>query len=86
MENIEILGFVAATLTTAAYLPQVYKTWKLKSTKDISFSMYAVMLTGVFLWLIYGIFLDSLPIIAANIVTAFLLSFVIVLKFKYKNN
>lgn len=84
MENIEILGFVAAILTTGAYVPQVYKTWKLKSTKDISFSMYVVMLTGVVLWLIYGISLNSLPIILANIVTAILLLFVIVLKFKYK--
>lgn len=84
MEAIEILGFVAAILTTGAYVPQVYKTWKLKSTKDISFSMYAVMLTGVVLWLIYGISLNSLPIILANIITAILLLFVIVLKFKYK--
>lgn len=84
MDSIEILGFVAAILTTAAYVPQVYKTWKLKSTKDISFSMYAVMLTGVVLWLIYGIFLNSLPIILANIITIILLSFVIVLKIKYK--
>lgn len=84
MEAIEILGFVAAILTTGAYVPQVYKTWKLKSTKDISFSMYAVMLTGVILWLIYGVYLNSLPIILANIITMILLSFVIVLKIKYK--
>lgn len=84
MEAIEILGFIAAILTTGAYVPQVYKTWKLKSTKDISFSMYAVMLTGVILWLIYGVYLNSLPIILANIITAILLLFVIVLKVKYK--
>ena len=80
----EILGFTAAILTTAAYLPQVYKVRKNKSTKDISLSMYLVMLTGVLLWLVYGIDLNSIPIIIANIVTAALLIFVLLLKFKYK--
>lgn len=82
--NVEVLGFIAAILTTCAYLPQVYKTWKLKSTEGVSFSMYAVMFTGVSLWLVYGITLNSLPIIMANMITAILLLFVIVLKVKYK--
>lgn len=80
----EIIGLVAATLTTAAYVPQVYKTWKEKSTKDISLSMYAVLLTGVLLWLVYGIYLNSLPIILSNIVTSLLLLFMLLMKIKYK--
>ncbi|MCK0158618.1 SemiSWEET transporter [Cellulophaga sp. F20128] len=84
MENIEILGFIAAVLTTGAYVPQVYKTWKLKSTKDISLSMYAAMFTGVLLWLIYGIHYKSIPIILANGITAILIMFVLVLKYKFK--
>lgn len=84
MENVEILGFLAAVLTTGAYLPQVYKTWKLKSTKDISLTMYAAMFTGVVLWLVYGIFYNSYPIIIANAVTAILILFVLLLKLKYK--
>jgi MtN3 and saliva related transmembrane protein len=48
MENIEILGLVAATLTTGAFVPQVYKTWKNKSVKDISLSMYTVLYNGAF--------------------------------------
>ncbi len=80
----DIIGLVAATLTTAAYVPQVYKTWKEKSTKDISLSMYAVLLTGVLLWLVYGIYLNSLPIILSNIVTSLLLLFMLLMKIKYK--
>ncbi len=84
MDYIEILGLVAATLTTAAFIPQVYKTWKEKSTKDISLSMYAVLLTGSLLWLTYGFFIESFPIILANTITAVLLVFMLLMKLKYK--
>ncbi len=84
MHYMEIIGLVAASLTTAAYVPQVYKTWKEKSTKDISLSMYAVLLTGVLLWLVYGIYLGSLPIILSNIITSMLLLFMLAMKLKYK--
>lgn len=84
MDYIEILGLVAATLTTAAFIPQVYKTWKEKSTKDISLSMYTVLLTGSLLWLTYGFFIESLPIILANTITAVLLVFMLMMKLKYK--
>lgn len=84
MDYIEILGLVAATLTTAAFVPQVYKTWKEKSTKDISLSMYTVLLTGVLLWVVYGVFIESMPIIFANTITAVLLLFMLLMKIKYK--
>ena len=84
MDYIEILGLVAATLTTIAFVPQVYKTWKEKTTKDISLSMYAVLFTGVLLWLVYGFFIKSLPIILANTITAILLVFMLLMKIKYK--
>lgn len=84
METIEILGLFAATFTTAAFIPQVYKAWKYKSTKDISMVMYLVFLTGTILWLIYGVHHQSLPIILANIITSILLLFMIYLKIKYR--
>ncbi|MFT6797878.1 MAG: MtN3 and saliva related transmembrane protein [Maribacter sp.] len=84
MDYIEILGLVAAVLTTAAFVPQVYKTWKEKSTKDISLSMYTVLFTGVLLWVVYGIHLESLPIILANTITSVLLLFMLFMKIKYK--
>ena len=84
MDYVEILGLIAATLTTIAFVPQVYKTWKEKTTKDISLSMYAVLFTGVLLWLVYGFFIKSLPIILANTITAILLVFMLLMKIKYK--
>ena len=84
METIEIIGLIAATLTTASFVPQVYKVYKSKSTADISLIMYAVLFVGIILWLIYGIQKDSMPIILANIITGILVGFVLILKLKYK--
>lgn len=84
MEHIEIMGMVAAVLTTASFVPQVRKTWIEKSTKDISLTMYLAMFLGVVLWLIYGIYYESIPMILANFITAVLLLIMIVLKLKYK--
>jgi MtN3 and saliva related transmembrane protein len=84
MDNIEIMGMVAAVLTTSSLVPQVHKTWNNKSTKDISLTMYLAMFLGVVLWLIYGIFHESVPMILANFISAVLLFVMIVLKLKYK--
>ncbi|PCJ95468.1 MAG: hypothetical protein COA50_09725 [Flavobacteriaceae bacterium] len=84
MENIEILGLVAAVFTTSAFVPQVYKAWKHKSTKDISLTMYLFFILGLTLWFIYGVHHDSLSIMLANGVTGVLAVVVIVLKLKYK--
>ena len=84
MEMIEIIGLIAATLTTAAFVPQVYKVFKSKSTADISLTMYSVLFTGIVLWFIYGIKIESLAIILANAVTGILVACVIILKLKYK--
>jgi lactoylglutathione lyase len=66
---IKIIGFGAAALTTVAYIPQAVKTWKTKSTRDISFWMFMLLFVGLILWLLYGIFLKDLPIILANAFT-----------------
>jgi len=84
MESVEILGLVAATFTTGAFVPQVYKTWKEKSTKDISLTMYAILFIGALLWAVYGYSLNSFPIIIANGVTALLLLIMMMLKIKHK--
>lgn len=84
MDYIEVLGLIAATLTTAAFVPQVYKTYLHKSTKDISLTMYSVLLTGVLLWVVYGLYIKSLPIVAANMITALLLILMLLMKIKYK--
>nr|WP_299072513.1 SemiSWEET transporter [uncultured Allomuricauda sp.] len=84
MELIEIIGLVAATLTTSAFVPQVYKTWKHKSTRDISFTMYLAFFVGTMLWLYYGIQHQSLAIILANAITGILVLFMLFLKLIYK--
>lgn len=84
MDYIEILGLVAAVVTTSCFIPQVYKIWKEKSTKDISLVMYLTMSLGLSLWLIYGIFIKSTPVTLANGITLILVLWIVALKLKYK--
>ncbi|MGI9550563.1 MAG: SemiSWEET family sugar transporter [Aurantibacter sp.] len=84
MDYIEIIGLAAATITTAGFVPQVNKIWKEKSTKDISLSMYLLLSVGLTLWLIYGFYIESLPVILANGITLLLVLSIIFLKLKYK--
>ena len=84
MNSIAILGYVAGTLTTAAFLPQVIQTWKTKSTKDISLGMFVTFTTGVLLWLVYGLLIESSPVIIANLGTLLLAMIILSLKIKYK--
>ena len=80
----ELIGFIAAVCTTFAFLPQVIKVWKTKQTKDLSLRMYTVMFIGIFLWFVYGLRINSLSIILANIVTGFLVFTILVYIFKNK--
>ena len=82
--NVEIIGLIAALLTTSSFLPQVIRVWKTRSTKDISLTMYINMFIGVGLWLVYGIAIDSLSVILANSVTIVLVLSILYFKLKYK--
>ncbi|WP_298310870.1 SemiSWEET family sugar transporter [uncultured Aquimarina sp.] len=82
---VEILGLIAAILTTAAFLPQVYKTWKTKSAESLSMSMLLIFESGVLCWLVYGYLIGSLPVILANFVTAISGFLLLYFKFRYKN-
>lgn len=84
MDFLTIIGLAAATLTTTAFLPQMFKTWQTKSAKDVSLIALITFISGVFLWLIYGIYLQSLPIILANSVTLFFNLIILWLKIKYR--
>ncbi len=83
MDPIMVLGLAAGTLTTIAFCPQLIKTWKTKSARDMSFGMLATFCTGVFLWLVYGLFIHSIPVIVANVVTLILAGAILALKIKY---
>lgn len=80
----EMIGLLAAICTTFSFLPQVIKVWKTKQTKDLSLRMYSIMFVGICLWLFYGVKINSLSIIFANIVTVILV--VIILVFILKKN
>jgi MtN3 and saliva related transmembrane protein len=84
MDFVTILGLTAATLTTIAFLPQMFQTWRTKSAKDVSYVMLITFMSGLFLWLIYGIYLQSLPVILANSVTLFFNLIILCLKIKYR--
>ncbi len=83
MEPILILGLTAGALTTFALLPQVIKTLKLKETKDISLLMYIILCTGIALWLIYGLFIEDIPVIAANTISLALSLTILFSKIRY---
>lgn len=84
MDLITILGLIAGTLTTIAFIPQLMKTWRSRSAKDVSLIMLVVFSTGVFLWLIYGIYLQALPIILANSITLIFNLIIVGLKIRYR--
>ncbi|PMB41170.1 hypothetical protein CEN41_17750 [Fischerella thermalis CCMEE 5330] len=84
MELLTILGLAAATLTTSAFLPQMLKTWQLKSAKDVSYTMLITFIIGIFLWLIYGIFRQDLAIILANFITLIFNLIILWLKIRYR--
>lgn len=64
-----VIGLSAAFCTTVSFLPQVIKIWKTRSTKDISLGMFSIFSAGIFLWLIYGLLIGDVPVIASNGVT-----------------
>jgi MtN3 and saliva related transmembrane protein len=79
----DAIGFLAGALTTIAFVPQALKMYTTKSGKDISARMLLIFSAGLVLWLIYGIMIESLPVILANIVTLILSGAIIALKIRY---
>ena len=84
--NYEIIGFIAAILTTSSFIPQLIKVWKTKSSKGVSILMYFVMLSGVILWGVYGYLIGSKSVLIANIVAGLLQIVILILIFKNKKN
>ncbi len=83
MNHAEIIGSIAAILTTTAFVPQALKVWRTRHTVDISLGMYAMFTSGVALWLAYGILLSAWPIIIANGITLLLAGTVLAMKLKF---
>lgn len=84
MNSVTLIGLAAATLTTVAFIPQVVRAWRTRSTRDISLPMFLVLALGITLWLIYGAMIRDLPLIAANLVTLVLVLMILFFKLRYK--
>jgi MtN3 and saliva related transmembrane protein len=84
IDTITIIGLIAAAFTTISLFPQVLKVWKTKSTRDISTGMFSLFCGGVFLWFVYGVFINDLPIIIANYLAFIQALIILIFKIKYK--
>ena len=84
MSIITILGFAAAVLTTASFLPQAFKTIRTKDTSGISLFMYSLFASGTLLWLLFGLFSNNMPILVANAITLVFSVIILIYKIKYR--
>jgi len=84
MSGVTFIGYLAAILTTMAFVPQAMRAWRTRSTKDISLLMFLMLTVGIFLWLVYGILTRDAPLIAANLVTGFLAASILYFKIRYR--
>jgi MtN3 and saliva related transmembrane protein len=80
------IGYIAAFCTTAAFFPQAMKVYRTRQTRDISLWMFLLMTTGLIAWLIYGLLINSLPIILANIVTLIFAVYILIMKIILESN
>jgi MtN3 and saliva related transmembrane protein len=80
---VKYLGYFAGTLTVVSFIPQVYKTWKTKETKDLSFGAFALLVTACSLWAIYGIIIHDWPVILTNVGMVLLVGAIGVAKLRF---
>lgn len=84
MNSAELLGYLAGALTTVSFVPQVAKTWRTRSTADISLSTFALFCAGLVLWTLYGLALRSWPIVIWNGITLLLAGTILIFKLRYR--
>ena len=85
-EQVSIIGYVAATLTTVSFLPQLIRVVKLRSARDISLGMFLIFSVGTMVWLVYGVLSHSAPVWIANAVTLGLSLWILILKLRFDRN
>jgi MtN3 and saliva related transmembrane protein len=83
MNDPQVLGYVAGTLTTIAFIPQAWLSWKTRHTAGLSLGMYAIFTLGVALWLSYGVLIRAWPIIVANSITLALALFILGIRLRH---
>lgn len=84
MNGTDLIGYLAATLTTASFVPQAWHTFRTRDVSGISLGMYSVFTVGITLWLVYGLTLKAWPIVAANAITLSLAAAILGMKLKFK--
>jgi MtN3 and saliva related transmembrane protein len=80
----ETIGYVAATLTTASFVPQAWHTFKTRDVRGISLGMYSAFTAGVAGWLVYGLLMGAWPIVIANAITLALAATILGMKLRYR--
>jgi MtN3 and saliva related transmembrane protein len=80
----DLIGYIAACLTTLSFLPQALHTFRTRDVRGISLGMYALFTSGVALWLVYGLLLAAWPIVVANAVTLVLALAILVMKLRFR--
>ncbi len=83
MNHLEIIGFIAGILVAISLVPQVVKSWKTKSTKDIALFWSIVNLSGQILWIVYGVYVGSVSLVVMSSITLIMNIFMIGLKLKF---
>lgn len=79
----DVIGGLAAILTTLAFVPQARMTWKMRRADGVSLLMYSIFTTGIALWLLYGLMIGAWPVIIANALTLLLALFILVMKLRF---
>lgn len=84
MQLIDIIGTLAAILTTASFVPQAWHTFRTRDVRGISLGMYSAFTLGVACWLVYGLLLSAWPIVIANCITLALAATILGMKLRYR--
>jgi MtN3 and saliva related transmembrane protein len=84
MQLTDVIGFFAAVLTTASFIPQAWHTFRTRDVSGISLGMYSAFTAGVACWLVYGLLLGAWPIVIANLVTLSLAIAILVMKLRFR--
>lgn len=84
MDNSELIGYLAASLTTTSFVPQAWLTFKTRDVSGISLGMYSVFTTGIAMWLVYGLLISAWPIVVANTITLALSASILGMKLRYR--
>lgn len=84
MTPTELIGYLAAFLTTTSFVPQAWHTFTTRDVSGISLGMYSVFTIGIACWLIYGLLLGAWPIVVANLITLALAGTILIMKLRYR--